>query len=455
MSVVFSCTNGGRDVLAIDSGLTPAGFAKSRIPHTLTDRGTIIDPSGAVTVWPVEENFSRSLSGRETICVAGPAFPGRTLLELVEGDPETAWKQLCQAISLVKRALAAGTLPESSIAGIAGAGAEAVLVSDSGQVLLLPAELFIRCLGGHGIETETAHRLDWIHPDYRSLKPARAFAFLAGTLAYRIVAGKAPFAREQSPDGSIQADDREIRMREELFESAALAVWPLRQAAAECIDTLLTASLATSTDTLMAFGPEYGALLDPARAGMPEPAERAELRAADARRRTARLHRKDLRHKYRTALFISLGVLAFAVFMIVTVITDRRGKPTTIGMEPEQIVAGFYRAIGTLDQIIPQAYTAHGVDTGYSDFVSNLYVTSNIRETYERNGGILPPAELFLLGNTSGRSVYGITALDIVPHGTAEGERAFSVSFYLWLPYSMNADDSAESGTVMDATEPI
>jgi len=76
---------------------------------------------------------------------------------------------------------------------------------------------------------------------------------------------------------------------------------------------------------------------------------------------------------------------------------------------------------------------------------TNLYVTSKVRAAYERDTGILTPAQVIVLGDPGKKSVYGITRLSIEKSMETDSESEYTVSFYMWLPLSAEPTENPEN----------
>ena len=439
MTIIAERKIEGRAVLAIDTGITARGFSQSKLPQALVSRGYILHPSGQVEEWIPEGTFCDTTGSKETMQVFGPNFSGTTLLAAISGnDRVLAWKCLYQSISLITRANISGEISPEFIASLSAAGPESILCAEDGRVLALPGEIYIRSIASREEKNVIENRLLWVHPDASVLKPQRALAFLAGTLAYRIVSGNAPFNPLQElpkdKDDGTAPEQIARNMRNGVFEPVELAVWSLRPAAASCINALVSAEVATSTDTLMAFGPEWASLLDPAKEGIPESKDFLARKRNLTKKRSAAVQRESFFRIYHHAFLIGGIIFAFVAILAGTWIHDMQSKPTTAGLSPDEVVLGFYRGIATLDQEIPDAYLAKGVRTDYKDFVTTLYVTAKVRQTYEKNFGIVSPVKLFVMLNPGNNAVYGITRLSIKKENATDHKAQYLVSFYLWIP---------------------
>ena len=458
MDIVSVKTHEGHAVLALNTGLTSRAFAQSKLPRCLTLPAFVLDPSGSVERWNMEGTFCEASGGKETVFAYGPAFSGATLLAIVQGvDRKAAWEGLYRTISLITKANLAGKIGDETLRDVATAGPGAIVCANDGRILILPSELYIRALSAQSIDVVTASRFFWVHPDAASLNTSWSFAFLSGTLAYRIAAGREPFpapesAHKSGEDGTVH-EQIARSMNGGIFEPIELAVWNIRPAAAACINALISTDVAASTDTLLAFGPDFSSLLDPSKEGTGATVDFLEKKKSAKRQRDAAIGRESFFRRHRRAFRISAVVVGFFAFIGAILVHDLRSKPSTQGMLADEVIHGYYAAIANLDQEIPTAYAAHDVQIDYADIITNLYVTNKMREAYERDAGLLTPAKLFAEGKPGKKAIFGLTRLDIRQGSADTGMVHYEVSYYLWLPVGPEGKSGAESNPATNAED--
>lgn len=442
MALLFAHEVEGKPVLAIGTGLSPRSFAQSKLPQLLPKRGWVLRQDGNCEPWSVEGTLCITENGKETMAAYGQPFPGVVLLDAATGDDrESSWRTFHQCFSVLSRAARSLAIPAEDLTALAEAGPGSIVAGRDGSVLVFPSELFCRASGGYGEAADREARRLWTHPDCRTLEAARAIDFMAGTIAYRIIAGKAPFGFE----GKLPPDEQLAdNMRNRDFDPLELLSWEIRPAAAGAVTALVSDGLAASVDTLLAFGPDYAALVDPERAGRAEPAQFRANREAAARKRAGAADRRSFFRRISNIFMVGGGILAIVALLGVAWIQDLRSKPTTAGLEPQAVVSRFYGSVASLDQNQMDACTAKGVQTRYESYVMNLYIPASIREAYERKPGIVSPAELFAEGTVRGQSVFGITSLSIDQIAREENRAEYTVRFYLWTPYD---EAKGQSGT--------
>jgi len=432
----------GNQVLGIASGLSPRSFAQTRIASSLSSHGHVFHPDGTVDEWIPAGTICVESGGKSEMYVYGPAFEGISLLSAVDEQRETAWKLLHTTISVLTKAYLEQKISAELMTEITSAGPGAIITAADGSVLVLPSDLFIRCVGGHGETCEITNRLLWIHPDYRTINPSWAFSFMAGALAYRIASGYPPFGRAATQANSIpKAEDIALDMKNDLFEPLEVSVWAIRPAAAACINALVSTKVATSTDTLVSFGPSIDSIIDPAKESIPESEEFVAARMAVEKKILDTAQRKDFFRRYKTTLLIAGIALLLLTAFIASFIHDNGKKPTTLGLRPAEVVSGFYEGVNTLDQDIPRAFMYKHVKSGYDNLMTNLFVTSKVRQSYEKDSGVVSPAKLYVDKDPQNRMIYGITGLTIQENSLSKESGTYTVSFYFWLPESIKEYD--------------
>lgn len=411
--------------------MSPRAFAQTRLPQALASRGYIIHPSLVIEEWIPEGTLYDESNKKATMLIYGSSFPGKTLFDLITGsNKKKAWEQFHRCIALINQACISEKIKSELLVEISGAGPEAILCSDDGTLLILPSDLYIRCLDGQGEKTVIENRLQWINPDYREINPSWSFAFFSGTLAYRIIAGVGPFKGDEIP----QTEELARHIRNGMYEGLMYALWNVKSSPALCIDALISSKIANSVDTLLAFGPELSEILDTSKEGIPASPQFLTEKKAAAKKRRASVKKERFFRVNRDTFKIGIPVLILFAALLFSYLNDLRGKPSTKGLTPREIVTGYYEAIGTLDQEKPQMYLAGKVKTPYSELTTNLFVISKVRETYEQGVRILSPAKLFILKNPGENIIYGITRLTIDRKNESDKNAEYFASMYLWLP---------------------
>jgi len=433
----------GNKVLGIASGLTPRSFAQTRIASFLSSHGHVFRPDGTVDEWIPTGTMSVETSGKSEMYIYGPAFEGISLLSAVDEQRESAWKLLHTTISVLTKAYLEQKISAELMTEITSAGPGAVITAADGSVLVLPSDLFVRCVGGHGETCEITNRLLWSHPDHRTINPSWAFSFMAGTLAYRIASGYPPFGRAATQANTVpKAEDIASDMKNDLFEPLEVAVWAIRPAAASCINALVSTKVATSTDTLVSFGPYIDSIIDPAKESIPESEEFVAARLAVEKKILDTAQRKDFFRRHKTTLLIAGIAFILLTAFIASYIHDNGKKPNTLGLQPTEVVSRFYEGVNALDQDIPRSFMYDRVKSGYDDLMTNLFVTSKVRQSYEKDSGVVSPAKLYADKDPLNRMIYGITNLSIQENSLSKETGIYTVSFYFWLPESIKEFDT-------------
>lgn len=454
MEIVFSRFEAGREVLAISTGMSERDAARSKLPQEIITPALVIDGEGTLAHWVAEGTVCDKESGN--LVIWGPSFPGITLLASARsGDSASAWAALHRVASLVKKAHLAGNLDDDALRSIATGGPEAIICGTDGRVLILPANLYTRALESHGGLITAENRAFWVHPDTDTLNTGWSFAFLMGTVAYRIVTGREPFAvpdqsRISEEDGSIE-EQIARNIGQGIFEPVELARWNVKKQAADSINALISSKVAASIDTLLAFGPDYSSLFDSAKDGSQAPSDFFEKKKSAKRRRDATIDRESFIRRHRRSFVIGSIIAFFTLLLAGVYIHDMSEKPTTKGMSAEAVIRGYYGGIASLDQEIPAAYAAKGIKADYADMLTNLFVATKMRETFERTKGIISPQDLFHGEDPDKKNVFGISRLTINTLAEDTFTAKYGVSYYLWLPVAPPTEDDAKA-TAENAT---
>lgn len=461
MRIIGNGSNDGIEVLTLDTCMTPRSFAQSGLPRLLGEAGYRISPEGDVaevlpggTLTAGKEDIEGE---RDNMRVYFPDFKGICLLDGVlnaeanADSRERAWAMLSRSASVLTRLARAGGHGRLPLEAAARSGPESIFCGEDGSLFILPPTLYRRCSANAGDDAEIDNRLVWLHPDPDSVSVERSFAFMAAALAYRILSGKNAFeALEVSGDEKKAERPRSEtiagEMRKGRFERSYFAAPTFGEPVVNAIDAALTLKADDGAETeLFALFDKKAALsslADPGRTEASRSSDFTKKRELQVSKLETARKREAFLRKYRGLLSgTGIAILVVAAITGIT-LNDISKRPNTKGMDADQVVATFYKGVAELDQEWPEACLAKGVKSDYGTFLTNIYVTTKVRESYERNGGVLAPALLFAHGKTDGRSVYGVTALDIQRDNSLND--TYIASFYLWLPSSEEPAPSGE-----------
>ncbi len=439
MALVEHSTREGSRVLVVRTGMNPRSFAQSRLSKITTVPGHLVDSTGQVDSWQFEGTFCDDTGSREEIVLFGTDYQGTPLIDLVQGtDKKLAWSAMHRCISLLEKVLQSGN--QDLVLNAVRTGPAGILMGDNGGLLVFPAEACIACIETQPGTFPVDNRHRWIHPDADTLPPERSLSFLAGVMAYRIIAGQMPFAHT-GEDAPLSQQIAET-IRKHRYMELSRTVWEVRNSAAQCVDGLINTSLSNSTATLLAFGNDFDAICDPERAGQVPTAEFTDIRDWEIKRFNTAIKKAVFMKKYRVlysgALVACCALLAFlAIWRF-----DSAAKPTTEGLDSSEVVLRYYTAISQLDQVTPRAFSKRRVKPDYDDFTASLYVSAKMRQTYERDAGIITPAQLYAGQWNKDKMVYGMTQLSVRAVSRGEKTAQYEVSFYLWLPFSPSPEDA-------------
>lgn len=432
MSIVSNSLYKGKTVLAIQTSLRPRAFAQTKLSQTVSEQGIILHTDGSISKWGIEGTYSNTDILGDPIVMYGEQFEGASLLEILEKEASSAWESLYSVFLVLQKSSQDGRLTHDQFINFLNAGPGSLIVGLDGSILILPSEIYIKSLASFGIKAEIEQRYSWIHPDTSLLDVSRGFAFLAGTLMYRLISGKPAFEyKGEDTNGALLAH----YIQNNFFEPLNIASWTIRPDVARVINDFLDIKVATSINPILSYGPSFLSLLDEAKLNTPESKEFLVLKKkAESKRKKAERNKLFVK-KYKGAIITALVVCVVVGLGMGLTIRDAKAKPNTLGLEPYDVIYNFYQAIDQLDQEIPRLYSVKGVKYDYDSFITNLYVASKVRETYEQNGGILSPSDLLKTDTIEGRQIYGITGLIITLQEQTKDIASFFVSLYVWLPF--------------------
>jgi hypothetical protein len=466
MSVIFPRFEyEGKAVLGVDTGLTPDAFGKLRYSSLLALTGCLFEVRGGSvgTDFEVRQDEWRPSgvteraggAGAVSMVIYGPdVLPGAKRLDEIlrtdDGDAKLAALRLwAQCVRFVPENLAP---------------CNALIDASSGRVLILPHEIVETAFLNN--EPERLLAVDsWTAPDLDPEKnPGKALDFCFAVMLYTVFAGRNPFLTENGeglkvPDASTLHTDQ----REGVFLPLRLAAPGLDKTIAEKIEAELhrgmsekspthryTAELSTKKNT---ESREKARLLEligslaqclsfyftPLNNEEKTELEAEKLKYAKRQRNNVEFKRQMTRNKN-----IIIGIAVFAAVFILaasSIVGSILRAPTTKGMDPVQVAEAYYKAYSGLNQDWMQACLWKGAGKTDYDAATNLYVTSKVRQAYERTVRLITPEEYIKEGSkpNGNQIVWGIPqqgdgALKVEQLSKNGSEAKVEAEYTLWYP---------------------
>jgi hypothetical protein len=143
------------------------------------------------------------------------------------------------------------------------------------------------------------------------------------------------------------------------------------------------------------------------------------------------------------------------------VVKNRYSLPSTAGLDPSQVIARYYNAIGELDHQMMEACVFRKAGKSDISMVINLFVVSKMRQFYESNNSpVIISANVWQQGgkepfDSRSFSVFGVT--DLIINQTQEsGDNtvSYQASYTLWVPASVATEVTPEA-SIAEANQPF
>jgi hypothetical protein len=436
----------GRSALVFDTGLSAKAFAQAKLTYFVTEKGFIVQPDGAVSEWHPDG----VLELKGNMAVWGPAFAGRPLLSLIADRPADTvqrdralnalrcWISAC--VSLTCHGIQPALAPAASF------------IADSGAVLFSPTQTARRSLEAEDCWITDAER--WMHPD---LHGEEAITFTAATMLYRIFAGDPPFP---SADVATLHQD----MREKVCIPLRLAVPGLNAELAALVMSALIAANGSKRPKLTRLRDFLGdsapadSYIQPVSA---EKSAKIALERAQFQKKSALIVKtKRFIGRNTTLLAIALAAVVGVVLIVRSVINDRANRPTTKGMTPITVTETFYGAFGSMDHQLMDVCVLKNVARADIELVTNFFVLSRVRQTYEATQIVIPAQEWVDAGSPPiETAIFGVSGLTITPldDDESDGEMVCEAAYTLWLPggYRPQAPEEPERDPYAEAADPL
>ena len=274
----------------------------------------------------------------------------------------------------------------------------------------------------------------------------KAFAFTLACLALKMLAGEHPLEFLLKEISSLKEEKAEKPIREEFgalvaekcFVPAKAAVWGISEELSAALDALLIEENADGAIT------RFFSLCEELPASQGEGAS-FEAFSVNLSKEKEMLKKKYLakrglrRHKAAIVAAILCAVIAAAIGF--SIAQDAKSRPTTAGLEPLEVVLGFYESVGKLDQEVPKAYSSGGAAKRYTDLTATLYVTQKMAEAYSLQSLWVTPDEFYAAAGEDSAlleqaRVCGITRLEARETSREADRLDYDVSFFFWAPLS-------------------
>jgi hypothetical protein len=431
---------GGERRLGFDTGLSPQAFAQAKLAQFIIQEGSIVLPDGRMLLW--QPGGAEELKG--TMVVWGPDFEGERLDQLLNPAALTSPEARHKALEALGRWIAA--YPQGKSLWPAGV----LIVPPSqengpypaGTVFFPPEGLRLRVVQAEGEDA-------WFNGGEslvcRDLEGDAAASFTAGAMLYRILAAEKSLAGGEDAALPFPVRDKDLLhqdMREGIFLPLRLAAPGLDPKAADLTDRALAGvktpvsrpPLADFTEILEKTGET--ALFRELDGGELEKLREERRRLEKKRKLTVGTRRFVVRN---TAILAGIGAALAIVFLVVnSMISSRRDRPTTAGMDSRQVVEAYYGAFGKMDHTLMEACVLKKAGKGDIDMVARYFVTSRVRQAYEYTAeAVIPAQDWFEMGAPpTSVPIFGVSDLSLARTAGDEAaeELNYRAEYILWIP---------------------
>lgn len=525
----------------LTTGMEPRIFAQSTITDYLHDAGFRITQDRSVQPFYLSETaaFFNDATQKEEMTIVLPFTDVQPLpLFAAESGMERGetLRELYRLFDILLAAQSSGAISEAFFRAAMAAPLCLLRDTASGELIILPPQLMQRCTAADP-EAALAYHYPYMHPNMEQLSLLSAAYFFLSALSYRCLAAAAPFNAAAVPfagidssiptekDGSSdQGHAAAASGTAETKPAAAVSPGAVEQLVQNIRDgvyipiALRCPGLVKSVSTLIDGGllltkqtprgvlsgceqlcayrdttlplfytdqTEHAGNSSVTAAAAVGNADRSgsfqqEQLAAFIKAERKRINRTRFLRKNAGKLVAAAAGVILLLAAIISIVQAVNKPPETAGLSPAEVVHGFYTAVGALDQARVTAYTKHKAASEYDDLLVHLFVTSKMREAYERKKIYYTPQEFLTLCTTihtqqaaqtqntdsqtdnpaaeseryknaiiaalNGGALYGISQLSIVP---AQGSELFDVTFYYWVPLF----SSEKTAALMDESE--
>ncbi len=420
-----------RAYLAIDPGITAAGFARTRLVRIARTPAWIIHGDD-IDIW-TPLGFTEQ---QGALCLYGPELNAITLDEVLRTAKDG---EALGYLTRLAHALASAVSKGFAVSRVTPFG---VLFVEDGGVLLLPQPI-VDGICEHLPRQRYIEMVErYNHPDHSG---ETALDFALGALTYSVVVGHPPYRGET-------LEEIRARMRDRPPTEPLVAKPELKADVAEALQRSLAPGRSQAADLShwphllerWRAGGVYHSAVEEEHGQLVREAGRREKRFERSYSRAGYLRRNGLR------LVISAIVVVVVGGLTGNIIYHRLQPRSISGYPPEGVVRAYYESINTLDHETMQEAVVDGAGRQEIEQVMRMYVGTRVRLAMEHREGFttaqdwrdagMPPIE-------SGEMLFGIAELEIEeletgPEIPREEERRFLARYERW--YTADTADSQE-----------
>ncbi|MDR2177220.1 MAG: hypothetical protein LBP20_04155 [Treponema sp.] len=453
---IFYIEIDGARRLGFDTGLNAQAFAQAKLTQFITQEGHIVLPDAAVSPWQP----GGVIESEGTMVVWGPDFEGERLdLLLAPGREDLALDALRYWLAAWPLVPQTGSWPAGVFVVIRAGGPY-----PAGTILFPPERLRCRCIQAEAGDRWLDGGESLVFPDFTGKAAA---SFTAGAMLYRIFANAAGSAGAIPAGDAVRSgvlpfssrDPERLHqdMREGVFLPLNLAAPGLDPQAAELVDRAIAglkgqaAPRPSLEEVAELLGPPAGAGPGGAESGGPGREAASFFRELDTREQDRLREERERCEKKRnltvgtrrflvrnTAIITGIAAaLAVVIMFVGSMISSRRGLPTTGGMNSLEVVETYYGAFATLDHTLMEACVIDKAGKGDIDMVTRFFVTSRVRQAYEFSSVTVSAEDWFAAGAPpTTAQILGVTNLNITRlAGDEDGDEArYRAEYIIWLP---------------------
>jgi hypothetical protein len=433
--------------LGFDTGVSSEAFARMRLASLVSERGVIVSLNARekpiITDW-APDGVTQAQDAPDTMILFGPDFEGESLetkLTSAAADGE-------QIVLIKKWATAVQALLESKVsADRFTLYPSACIVSPQGNAFFFAPQNIVLTASQSLPEAERLLLLNrWAHPD---LNGRAALAYTGALLLYTVLSGQNPFlTRENSKD----IDTLHTDIRQKVFLPLEYAAPGVQSGIAKSVNTFLSGQNASGFSAFIASLPDSMTACFTLLTGAEKERRAAAKEKMLAKEAQTRRRRTFWQKKRGMVIGIALAVLLVGI-VAATIIKSRLDRPSTQGMDPEQVAQTYYKAMTDLDIEWMDACLARSADQGDVETITYLFVTSKVREAYENKDFFITPEE-YQKDITAGEKidpeymVIGVSDLHLSqPEIQSDNSVTIKADYLWWYPASY-ADDTETSNEV-------
>ncbi len=428
--------------LTLNTGLSSRQFANAKMGQYVTEPGVLITQNAPNSFTTEEFRFTDTktlpVGKSDEVVLTNNTLQGTTLLSEIENDSKKSLQALETLSSIVEWSI------ENNVQ-LPNCGPEGTIITKKG-ILFLPFELFERSILAQNKDTSSLLYGCWVNT---ALNDIDSWRFTLSCYTYTILTSKKPFPeldREKRTEDYYDNNFIPLNLMIKTNDTASQIINHNLSLTNKAHTNIKPQKMKEKKKSITASLRETNKNVENGSVALPSQITDLEVQNIDSlilqsqqqfiEKKAKQLKKTRFLRKQKSKIIVVSILFLFGCFIGGSIIKSNLSKPTTEGMTPTQVVQTLYTSLNTLDNVTLDSCGTTDAVGNYSNMVATIYVSSKMREAYERTSPFLTPSQWIGTDNPSEHFMFGLTNVTIEQRGSSndspiKGDKAhFTASFY-------------------------